>query len=344
MLARALLTLVVLLTASLAGATARATASPPPSGGLGLPVVTWRAIHFRGNAMARTWDEYAIAVTQDSAIVETGDAESRRNRLLELPGGSGAPRVIGRHLTALAMADITGHRVFWTSKVAGGHRLQSYDTDTGVRHHVDSRGAWIVWAVDGPTAYVTPPSGSRSYAWTPGTPPRPLPIDDALVVSARGDTLMTVSDDSGVQTRSPDGSIVATGPPGWPIVGPSGAYAFLTRDRGDALWDLAAHRSVQLTGLGGRRAFDSRWAANGDLVVTAFRRAGLKHGPWDDDRHPVVHYRCSMRVGQTTAPCRRLAVPRPYRYGIGIPVNPSSVYQFALLLPYSRVAHPRPGF
>lgn len=316
-----------------------AAAAPGDWDDLGLTHSDWYRIHYRGNSMAQPGYVEAIAVTADSALVTDGylidgSLRSRHNRLLELPAGSGEPRVIGRRVVGVPMADPAGHRVFWSAlDREGDQRLHAYDTAMGTSYRGPADDL-SVWVVDGDTAYVTGDRGG--WTWTPGAgdpgltemaPPLP---EDAFLADVAGENRAIATEDD-AYVVAPDGTVLASGLPGWPQFGPTGEYLSLLRNRGVDLWDLAAGRRVTLTGLGGRRAFSPRWSPGGDLVVSAYLRRNHQPGPyadWDDAR-PVTYFRCTVPDGR----CVEL---RPEnRHPVGLDpwtFEPNALDQFAVMV------------
>ncbi|WP_243059576.1 hypothetical protein [Nocardioides sp. SR21] len=306
--------LALLSAAALAiGLTPAAVAAPADWHDLGLAHADRRQVHFRGAALPRPGSLAAIAVTADSAVVMSGMPNEPANRLVLLPGGT----TIGRHVRGIPMAEVAGHRVFWTSKHGhGDFRLHAYDTSTGTSYeHPLGRVRWIVAAVDGDTAYGSRIESNRWSAWTPGTGFQRLELPaDAILTDVSGGMVSLLAEDDAPSIVAPDGAVLASGVTGWLTFDPSGAYAAQLGEWGVGVWDVAHARSIKLVNLDGRRWFDPVWAANGELVVTTYTsRRDERH--WDD-ANPVVHHRCPMAVDAVVAACTVVPTRQPHPTGL----------------------------
>lgn len=306
----------VLATVALAlGLAPAAVAAPADWDDLGLAHAD-RRIHFEGNSMPRPSRQElsAIAVTADSAVVLVGGPNRRGNRLVELPAGTGEPRVIGRFVRGLPVADVAGHRVFWTSRHGhGDFRLHAYDTSTGTSHErALGRVRWIVGAVDGDTAYGAPIGWGRWRSWTPETGFQAVDLPEEVFVTDVADgavAFFLFNSEEGTSIVGPGGAEVASDVDGWLTFDPTGAYAAQVGEWGIGVWDVAHGRSIELAGLDDRRWFAPVWAANGELVVTTFT-SRRDERDWDD-ANPVRHYRCPMSDDAVTE-CTLVPTRQPH--------------------------------
>lgn len=275
-------------------------------------------VHWAGQSVVV--DEVAsLTATQEAAVFlherkdpEFGDDEffsSGRGTLTALYSDGSVAR-LATEVIGVPLADPNGHMVVWMVEAdADTAVVKAFDTEKRAllgSQRVDLEVRTMA-AVVGDTVYLSSVDGAR--AW------RPRDSDDPpQVVAGMGPDFVAVVDgaDSGLLVMNWEwdfGWLNSDGTPqgveaGLGSLSPDGQFIATIDNEDQHRRTVKLVRSGEVVDLDlprAEQAYQTRWAADGTLVVAAVSRADLDEG-WDD-AYGVTNYACDVPEGD----CRALA-------------------------------------
>lgn len=290
-------------------------------GSVGVPWWSGQEVHWAGHSQAED-DVASLTATEDAAVYlherlgyDDGTVPQPYLGTLTALFSDGTTQELGTRVVGVPLADPTGHVVAWMAEAGEGVVMTAFDTAERIelgsqRVDLDDEESFGLTAVVGDTVYLT--SGRAALAWHPrdgDAPPQVVQgttdgshvvigrTDDALLVAGEGLEVSWLGHDG-----EPLGAAPADGDVPLGTLSPDGRFLDAGEEDAEYARHVVAVPSGEPVDLGlppDLLAYETRWAADGTLVVAAVSRADLDDG-WDD-AHEVTNFACDVAAGDCRA-------------------------------------------